>query len=127
MLTSDQSSLPIAGIPVSKIRWFPKNRYITSFFLPFKDPLVWDITPKEITPIAKPYRPLRPPTAGIKPFYRCTKYYVLLKPRIKNVNGRIRISRVFTPTSCGLKINWHLGLLLKQEIQHGGTNTSGLG
>src|SRR5207245_6167245 len=64
---------------------------------PAQDPVVGDVAPEEIPPVAEPDRPLGPPEAGAQPFDLRRVHAVLREARIEDLDGGIGIALARLP------------------------------
>ena len=60
VFTTDEPALPVACVSIGVVRGVAIDTHDAGGFLPFQDPVVWNIAPEEVASITEPDRSLCP-------------------------------------------------------------------
>src|SRR4030095_6591031 len=83
--------LPVARIAVGEVRRLPEHAHLSRFLVPPHDPVVGDVAPEDIPPVAEPHRTLRPAEPGRELLHLAGPEPVGREALIHDLDGRVWI------------------------------------
>src|SRR5882757_4439685 len=92
VLAAHQPALAVARIAVGVVRGLAEDADRAGLLLPFHHPVVRDVAPQEVAPVAEPDRPLAPAEPGRQKLDRGEGQAIFGETRIQYLHRRIRIT-----------------------------------
>src|SRR5262245_46139218 len=90
VLARELAALEVESVAVAVVRRAPEDRHVTVVLEPAQLPIVGDVAPHQIPPLAVPGRPFRPQGAGPQALYRRVGLPEAIERRLDGENVRVR-------------------------------------
>ena len=97
VLAGEEPALPVARVAVGVVRRLAEHADRARLLLPLEDPVVGDVAPEEVAPVAEPGRSFRPAKAGSQPLDLGQLDAVLREARVEDPDGGIGIALARLP------------------------------